>query len=79
MKNTDSFFSNKLNFYLPFFRQFKDTQIQLISEIMEQVYNMGSVVAECEVMLEFERSGREHMVLPTNKCKLEQVKAVSAK
>jgi len=60
-------------------RQFKDTQIQLISEIMEQVYNMGSVVAECEVMLEFERSGREHMVLPTNKCKLEQVKAVSAK
>ena len=47
-----------------------------ISEIMEQVYNMGAVVSQCEIMLEFDRSGRDG-ILPTKKCELGKVKIVS--
>ena len=66
--------------YIIFFRSFQDAQLRLISEIMEQIYNMGSVVNSCEIMLEFERSGRDpHGVVPTSKCNLTEVKVISQK
>jgi len=58
-------------------RIFQDSQLHIISEIMSQIYNMGSVVEDCDVILEFKRSGREGSVLPTDKCTLQQVQAVS--
>jgi len=57
-------------------RSFQDAQLMTISEIMEQVYNMGAVVSQCEIMLEFDRSGRDG-ILPTKKCELGKVKIVS--
>ena len=59
-----------------YFRSFQDAQLMTISEIMEQVYNMGAVVSQCEIMLEFDRSGRDG-ILPTKKCELGKVKIVS--
>ena len=44
---------------------------------MTQIYNMGSVVEDCDAILEFKRSGREGTVLPTDKCTLQQVEGVS--
>ena len=49
----------------------------MIQEIMTQVYNMGAVVEECEVIMEFKRSGREGSVLPTDICNMTQVQDVS--
>ena len=46
---------------------------------MGQVYNMGAVVDECDIMMEFKSSGREGLVLPTEKCTLPQVEAISAR
>ena len=62
-----------------FFRLFQDSQLRIISEIMGQVYNMGAVVDECDIMMEFKASGREGLVLPTEKCTLPQVEAISAR
>merc|ERR1712142_168330 len=45
---------------------------------MTQVYNMGAVVEECEVIMEFKRSGREGSVLPTDICNMQQVQDVSS-
>ena len=50
----------------------------MISEILTQVYNMGAVVEDCEMIMEFKRSGREGYVLPTDKCNVKEVKQVSA-
>jgi len=60
-------------------RLFQDSQLRIISEIMGQVYNMGAVVDECDIMMEFKSSGREGLVLPTEKCTLPQVEAISAR
>lgn len=59
-------------------RLFQDSQLHMILEIMTQVYNMGAVVEECEVIMEFKRSGREGSVLPTDICNMEQVQDVSS-
>ena len=63
--------------FLLHFRVFQDSQLQMIQEIMTQVYNMGAVVEECEVIMEFKRSGREGSVLPTDICNMTQVQDVS--
>ena len=63
--------------FLLHFRVFQDSQLQMIQEIMTQVYNMGAVVEECEVIMEFKRSGREGSVLPTDICNITQVQDVS--
>ena len=49
----------------------------MITEIMTQVYNMGAVVQECEMIMEYKRSGREGMVLPTDKCNVPQVEDIT--
>ena len=49
----------------------------MISEIMTHVYNMGAVVSDCEVIMEFKRSGRENTVLATDVCTAAQVQDVS--
>jgi len=59
-------------------RLFQDSQLHMILEIMTQVYNMGAVVEECEVIMEFKRSGREGSVLPTDICTMQQVQDVSS-
>lgn len=60
-------------------RLFKDTQIEVFSQLMRKVYKLGHLSDKCEIVLEYESSGRKDQVTASAKCDEDAVKELSSK
>ena len=46
-------------------------------QLLTTLYSLGPEVSQCELVQEYERSGRKDIVRPTDKCKEREVKKLT--